>query len=132
MNELFQFLADPLPSWLKYFCMTKEEYQQAVATDTVIRTRNRRIFEGEQFRSPLDQFKTTSMALNPRPAATVDNPFGIFDHPNINTNRQKRRVETEEMAQRREQIEEAERQVESKHEQRKQARAEWLLREEEE
>ncbi len=58
-NELFQFLADPLPSWLKYFCMTKEEYLQTVAADTAIHTRNRGIFDGEQFRSQLDQFEMT-------------------------------------------------------------------------
>ncbi len=67
------------------------------------------------------------MALNPRSTATVDNPFRAFDYLNINMNRQKTQMETEEMAQWREQLEEAERQAE----QRKQVQADQLLREEE-
>ncbi len=99
-----------------------------MAADTEIRTRNRGIFAGEQFWSQLNEFETTPTVLNLRPAAPADDPFRLFNNPNINANRQKRRAEMEEMVKRREQLEEAEKQVELK----KRIRAERLQREKEE
>ncbi len=38
-NELFKFLNNPLPSWLSYFQLTKEEYQLEIQDIEVTRPR---------------------------------------------------------------------------------------------